>query len=154
MAIAYVSRVLDFDIDTVWEVLHDFHDLAAWVDRIRESVPENGEGPGAVGSIRRLTLTPDDHVTRERLVRYDAGARSYSYEFADEIRFPVRTYRGTVHVLPVTDTASTFIEWYGEYDADPGKYEEVGSTFRAIYTDFIGQLCGHLESLKVDDAVV
>jgi hypothetical protein len=145
MSLAYVSTVIDTDIDTVWSVLEDFHGLPAWVTRIRSSEPENGSGPGAVGSVRKLTLEPDGHGTRERLVRYDAPGRSYSYEFADEIPFPVSTYRGTVRVSPVTDAGTTFLEWYGEFDCEPVVLDDMTATFRAIYTEFIDNLRDHLQ---------
>jgi hypothetical protein len=114
MSIAYVSSTPDSDIDTVWSVLRDFHGMPAWLGRIRESTAEDGAGPGAVGSIRRLILEPDGRQVRERLVQYDAPGHRYSYEFVGESPYPVRFYRGTVHLLPITDRGATFVEWYGE----------------------------------------
>ena len=145
MSLAYVSSIIDADVDAVWSVLGDFHGLPAWIGRIRSSEPENGSGPGTVGSVRRLTLEPDGHSARERLVGYDAPGRRYSYEFADEIPFPVSTYRGTVHALPITDAGMTFLEWYGEFDCEQAVLDEVSSVFRAIYTEFIGDLKRHLK---------
>ncbi|OHV06967.1 SRPBCC family protein [Mycobacterium talmoniae] len=144
MTLAYVSTVIRADIDAVWSVLGDFHGLAAWVNRIRSNEPENGAGPGAVGSVRNLTLEPDGDTARERLVRYDAADRSYSYEFAGAIPFPASSYRGTVHVLPVTDANTTFLEWYGEFDCEPDVLDEIARTFCAIYSEFISDLRAYL----------
>ena len=148
MSIAYVSTVIDHDVDAVWSVLGDFHGIPAWIGRIRSNDPENGSGRGTVSSVRKLTLEPDGHQARERLVAYDGPGRRYSYEFADEIPFPVRTYRGTVHVLPITDAGTTFLEWYGEFDCEQAVLEEVSAIFRAIYTEFIEDLRKHLRSGK------
>jgi hypothetical protein len=146
MSLAYISTVIDADVHTVWSVLGDFHGLPAWMGRIRSNEPENGSGPGAVGSIRNLTLEPDGHSARERLVAYDASGRSYRYEFVDEIPFPVRTYRGTVHVLPITDTDTTFLEWYGEFDCDEAVLDQVTAAFGAIYSEFIADLRTYLRA--------
>ncbi|ORW20470.1 SRPBCC family protein [Mycobacterium palustre] len=145
MSLAYVSTIIESDVDTVWSVIGDFHGLPAWVTMVRSSTPENGAGPGAVGSVRNLTLEPGGGTARERLVRYDAPARSYSYDFAEEIPFPVSTYRGTIRVLPVTDSNTTFLEWYGEFDCEPAALETMTATFRAIYSQFIEDLRQHLK---------
>jgi carbon monoxide dehydrogenase subunit G len=144
VSLAYVSSTLDADLATVWSVLGDFHGMAAWIGRIERSEPEGGEGRGAVGSVRCLTLTGGMRA-RERLVHYDGPGHRYSYEFdGEDGPFPVASYRGTVHLLPVTETGATFIEWYGEYDCDTALVEQLRETFTGIYTEFIGDLCTHL----------
>lgn len=145
MSLAYVSCTIDADVDAVWAVLGDFHGLPRWIARIRASESENGSGPATVGSVRRLTLEPDGQTARERLIGYDAPGRRYSYEFADEIPFPVSTYRGTVHALPITETGTTFLEWYGEFDCEHNVLDEVTAVFQAIYTEFIGDLKRYLQ---------
>ncbi|GAA1268918.1 hypothetical protein GCM10009609_35030 [Pseudonocardia aurantiaca] len=147
MSIAYVSATLDDGIDTVWSVLHDFHGIDRWVERIRSSEPEDGAGPGAVGSTRRLTMEPDSRVVRERLVGYDAPDRRYSYEFAGEPPFPVRAFRGTVHLLPVTASGTTFVEWFAEFDCDAALIERLTTTFQRIYVGFLDDLRKHLIGL-------
>ena len=140
MSIAYVSGTIDADIKTVWSVLHDFYGIGRWVRRIRSAGPENGTGAAAVGSVRRLTMEPDGRGVRERLVRYDAPGRSYSYEFAEDQPFPVRAYRGTVHLLPITQAGITFAEWYGEFDCDAHAVDRLTGEFTRIYAEFLGDL--------------
>jgi hypothetical protein len=144
VSIAYVSATIEADIDTVWSVLHDFHGIAGWVGRIRSAEPEDGSGPAAVGSTRRLTMQPDGRVVRERLVHYDAPGHRYSYEFAGEQPFPVRAYRGTVHLLPVTLSGTTFVEWYGEFDCDAAVADRLTTAFTGIYAGFLDDLRAHL----------
>lgn len=150
MSRAYVSTVLDHGIDAVWAVLGDFHGLAGWIGRIRESAAEDGTGPGTVGSVRHLTLDPGGHRVRERLVAYDAADHRYSYEFADAIPYPVRAYRGTVHLLPVMlppaeRPESTFLEWFGEFDADADQVGPMTAAFTRVYTGFVEDLRTHLD---------
>ena len=145
MSLAYVSTTLDHDVETVWAVVGDFHGLPTWIGRIRSGEAEGGSGRGPVGSVRRLTLEPEGREARERLVRYDEPGRSYSYEFADAIPFPVGTYRGNVRVRPITDSGATFIEWYGEFDCDAAVLEQITGVFTAIYTEFLEDLRTHLK---------
>ena len=144
MSIAYVSATIDAGLDAVWSVLHDFHRIDTWAGRIRSAEPEDGTGPAAVGCTRRLTMEPDGRVVRERLVRYDAAGHRYSYEFAGDQPFPVRAYRGTVRLLPVTLSGTTFIEWYGEFDCDAALVDRLTGAFTGIYAEFIGDLRKHL----------
>jgi hypothetical protein len=144
VSIAYVSATIDAGIDAVWSVLRDFHGIGSWVGRIRSAEPGDGDGPAAVGSTRRLTMEPDGRVVRERLVRYDAAGHCYSYEFAGDQPFPVRAYRGTVRLLPVTLSGGTFIEWYGEFDCDAGVADRLTTAFTGIYAEFIDDLRKHL----------
>ncbi|WP_433359812.1 SRPBCC family protein [Streptosporangium sp. CA-115845] len=145
MSLAYVSTTIDAPIETVWSVVRDFHGMPSWVGRIRESVAEDGHGPAAVGSVRRLTLEPDGRQVQERLVSYDAPGHRYSYEFAGENPFPVRFYRGTVHLLPITEFTGTFVEWYGEFDADAALVESLCTRFTGLYREFLGDLRAHLD---------
>jgi hypothetical protein len=144
VTIAYTSATIDAGIDAVWTVLHDFHGIDKWVSRIRAAEPEDGNSPAAVGSTRRLTMEPGGRVVRERLVRYDAPGHCYSYEFAGDQPFPVRAYRGTVHLLPVTRSGTTFIEWYGEFDCDADVVARLTAAFTGIYAEFIDDLRRHL----------
>ena len=144
MNIAYASGTIDADIEAVWSVLYDFHGIDRWVRRIRTAEPEDGAGLAAVGSVRRLTMEPDGRVVRERLVHYDAPGHRYSYEFAGDQPFPVRVYRGTVHLLPITQSGTTFAEWYGEFDCDAHVVDHLTGVFTRIYAGFLDDLRKHL----------
>jgi Polyketide cyclase / dehydrase and lipid transport len=147
MSIAYFSTVIDASVDDAWSVLGDFHGIDRWVSRIRSAEPENGARPGAVGSVRRLTMEPDGRVVRERLVHYDACGRRYSYEFAGDQPYPVRAYRGTIHLLPVTDSGTTFAEWFGEFDCEAALADELTGQFTRIYAVFLDELRRHLAGI-------
>jgi hypothetical protein len=136
--------VLTEPVGAVWSVVADFHGIAKWVRRIRGSNCELGSGPGAVGTVRWLTLEPDGRQVGERLVRYDESARLYSYEFVEPKPFPVRAYRGTLRLLPVTATDSTFLQWYGDFDADAEDVERLTASFITTYTEFASDLADYL----------
>ncbi|HET6736291.1 SRPBCC family protein [Mycobacterium sp.] len=145
MNLAYVSATLDAPAAAVWSVIGDFHGMAEWVAMITSSVPESDEG---IGSVRRVTAD-DGLVLRERLVAYDDPGRRYSYEFADDpILFPVRSYRATLHLLPITESDQTFIEWYGEFDCADDQVEENRAMFTGLYSVFIADLRRHLKAVR------
>lgn len=89
-------------------------------------------------------MEPDGRVMRERLVHYDAPGHRYSYEFAGDQPFPVRAYRGTVHLLPITQSGTTFAEWYGEFDCDSHTVDHLTGVFTRIYAEFLDDLRKHL----------
>jgi len=148
MATAYTSTIFEHTEAHTWAVLRDFHGWARWVGRIRETVAEGGDGPGAVGSVRHVTLEPDGRQVAERLVRYDEAEHSFSYEFTGAIPFPVTSYRGTVRLRPVTDAGHTFLEWYGEFDCEPALTEQLRAAFTGLYTEFAGDLRKHLAAAE------
>ncbi|SFT65942.1 Polyketide cyclase / dehydrase and lipid transport [Actinopolyspora lacussalsi subsp. righensis] len=114
MAQSYSSALVQVPVDRVWRVFGDFAALADWHPAITAGEIEQGSSPFAVGAVRKLRLA-DGSTVRERLVAFDSFRRSYGYEML-EGPFPVRNYRATVRVAPVTDTGVTFAEWSACYD--------------------------------------
>lgn len=158
MSRAYTSWLLDHDLETVWAVVGDFHGISTFVERIASTEAEGGDGPGAVGSVRVVTLLPDNRTVRERLVSYDATTHTYAYEFDGVIPFPIQSYRGTVSLRPLTDGDRTVVEWYGDFDCAPELVEKMGDAFRSLYTEFVADLRAHLATARpgraaADDAV-
>jgi polyketide cyclase/dehydrase/lipid transport protein len=138
---AYVSTTLGAGLATSWAALGDFHHWPAWTPRLRTSVAEGGSG---VGSVRALTLEPDGRQVRERLVHHDPADHRFSYEFDGTVPYPVAAYRGTVRLLPITDAGTTFLEWSGDFDAEPGLVDDLRARFTAVYTAFAGDLRAYL----------
>ncbi|GAB2664407.1 SRPBCC family protein [Saccharopolyspora gloriosae] len=127
MARSYASAVVPATADAVWELVRDFNGLPRWHPAIKTSEVEGGASPAEVGAVRRLTLA-DGGVVRERLVALDDAARAYTYDIT-EGPFPVRSYRSTIRVLPITATGQAFVEWYSDYDADAGDEPNLDEVF-------------------------
>ena len=81
--------------------------------------------------MRRLTLGDGGSVA-ERLLTLDDAGRSYTYEFTDAGPFPVRSYRSTISVAPVTATGQAFVEWSAWFDADAGDEAQLTTTFADV----------------------
>lgn len=132
MARAYGSGVVHAPADEVWALVRDFDGLPAWHPAIKASEIEEGTNL-VVGAVRKLTLDGGGAV-RERLVTLDDADRSYTYEFTDAGPFPVRSYRSTIRVAPVTDTGGAFVEWRCWFDSDADQEEAMVGTFsRGVY---------------------
>lgn len=116
MARAYASGVVPAPVDEVWALVRDFDGLPAWHPAIEASEIEEGTNL-MVGAVRKLSLG-GGNVVRERLVAIDDVDRSYTYEFTDPGPFPVRSYRSTIRVAPVSDTGEAFVEWSSWFDTD------------------------------------
>jgi Polyketide cyclase / dehydrase and lipid transport len=122
----YASAVLPMSADLLWEYVRDFSNIAEWHPVIASAEMESGAGD-VVGSVRRLTGTGGE-TFRERLVALDDGARSCTYDLF-ESPFPIRFYRATLRVTPVTDGGQAFAEWWAWYDADARDEERLTDTF-------------------------
>jgi Polyketide cyclase / dehydrase and lipid transport len=116
VARAYASGVVPAPADEVWALVRDFDGLPEWHPAINASEIEEGTNL-VCGAVRKLTLDGGS-VVRERLVTLDDIDRTYTYEFTDPGPMPVRSYRSTIRVAPVTDTDASFIEWHAWFDSE------------------------------------
>ncbi len=144
MARSYASTTVEASADAVWQVVRDFDGLPQWHPGIATSSIEGGRPADAVGCVRYLTM-PDEAVVREQLVDLDDVARSYAYEIL-EGPFPVRKYRATVRVIPITADDTSFVEWYADYDADAADEAQLDKTFsRGVFGAGLKALRAHFE---------
>lgn len=127
MPVPYASAIIPAGADAVWQLLRPFDDLSDWHPDITVSELDNEMAATQIGAIRRLTLT-DGGTVRERLVAFDDTAQSYAYDFVTS-PFPVRSYRSTLRVAPVTATGQAFVEWWAVYDADAADEAQLTATF-------------------------
>ncbi|TCP56907.1 ribosome-associated toxin RatA of RatAB toxin-antitoxin module [Tamaricihabitans halophyticus] len=135
----YASGIVPADVDTVWQVVRDFNGLPTWHPGLTSSEIESGHGANEVGAVRKLT-TPDGGLIRERLVTLDDTDRSYTYDIL-ESPFPVRTYRSTIRLAPVTSTEETFVEWWCDFTSEEADEAELTKTFaRGVYRTGINAL--------------
>ncbi len=126
MATSYYSTVLDRRADEVWEMVRDFGHYA-WAGVSGQTVIEDGRSGDAVGAVRSV-CTAERHI-RQRLLAHSDIERSYSYEFAGSVPFPVQNYRATLRITPVIDGARAFVEWWATFDCAPQEIERWRSYF-------------------------
>lgn len=141
----YASAVINAPADEVWSFVRDFDNLNEWLPAVESSAIEGGQRADAVGCVRRLGLHGGG-VARERLLILDDVDHTYTYEFL-ESPFPVRSYRSTIRVAPVTEGGQTFVEWWAWYDADAKDEEEMTKTFAVgVYATGLSELRKRFEA--------
>ncbi|GAA4197805.1 SRPBCC family protein [Streptosporangium oxazolinicum] len=111
---AYASTVINASADEVWEYLRDFGNLAEWLPGITGCEIEDG-GDSRPGAVRRME--GPGGTFRERLLTLDDTSRSATYTIL-ESPLPVRDYRASYRVAPVTDSGRAFAEWSAVFGAD------------------------------------
>ncbi|MEJ2864478.1 SRPBCC family protein [Actinomycetospora flava] len=121
------SAVIPADADTVWRMIRDFGCLPTWHPSIAASELEGGALTDQVGTVRRLTLG-DGGTVRESLVALDDRERRLTYAIL-ESPFPVRDYRSTIRVHPVTSTGESFVAWSVLFDCDLDDAERLSALF-------------------------
>jgi hypothetical protein len=124
----------------LFAALADWGDWAPWAPILAGAELENG-GPGVVGSVRRIGPA-DAPFVRERLTGCDETGLSVTYAFDGPAPFAVRSYRGEVQLVPLTDRPATVVDWRGHFDAYGADEAEVASLLEGMYESFIDGLAG------------
>src|SRR3984957_16664149 len=122
MARAYYSTVFMQSADDLWSVIRDFNNYPVWVDGSGSSEIEDGKSGDAVGAVRNVLY--QGKRIRQVLVALSDIERSQTYAFCGEAPMPVRDYRATLRVVPVTDGARGFVEWSATFDCPPERLGE------------------------------
>ena len=139
------STVVPADADTVWPIVRDFDGLPRWHPAITASELEGGAHPDQVGAVRRLTLA-DGGAVRERLVALDDRERRLTYAILDS-PFPVRDYRSTIRVLPVTASGECVVTWSVLFDCDLDEADRLSTLFgRDVFGTGLSGLVSYFSS--------
>lgn len=128
MAKSYRSAVVPASADAVWAVVRNFDGLPGWHPGIASSELDSGASAAEVGCVRKLAVAGGGGTIREKLVDLDDTDRSYTYDIL-ESPFPIRYYRSTIRVAPVTGSGHAFVEWQSHWDADASDEQELHKTF-------------------------
>lgn len=116
MPSTYQSTVVSAPIEKVWDTVKDFHDFS-WAPDVIKKCESEGEKSGTEEGAKRI-LNDVFHETllvcdkKQHLIQYsiDDGPSPVSKDEVDN-------YIGTLHLLPVTEHNSTFVEWYSEWES-------------------------------------
>ncbi|MDT7561620.1 MAG: hypothetical protein QOG96_4987 [Pseudonocardiales bacterium] len=139
----YASGIVPASADQVWQLVKQFNGLPDWLPAVTASEIEDGGSGQEVGAVRRLTLGEMGQVA-EKLLTMDDDGRTYTYAFTDSGPFPVRSYKSTIRVAPLTTTGQTFVEWWAWFDSDAEHEEELMSTYsNGVYATGIEGLVKH-----------
>ncbi|KND28212.1 SRPBCC family protein [Streptomyces acidiscabies] len=139
MAQAYWSSVFTSSAGETWAVVRRFNGLPDWHPVIRASEIIGGGNGLTPGAVRVLTGV-DGSIYRERLVALDDADRKLTYEIV-EAPLPVRGYRSTLHVQPVSDTGGAFLSRHATFDPAEGTTaQEATAVLEAAYAPALAGL--------------
>ncbi|MEU4895745.1 SRPBCC family protein [Streptomyces sp. NPDC044780] len=149
----FASAVIPADADTVWHTLRDFGGLAAWQPAVARGVLRPDDAPDRIGGVRTL-LMADGGTVVETLVALDDGERSLTYDIVSS-PYPVRDYRATMRVLPLTATGEAFVGWSAVFDCAPSDADGLAESFRdVIFAAGLRALAEHLSPGRTADESV
>lgn len=109
----FTSSVINAPVDDVWVVTRDFDGFPLWHSAVSKSFIEGGDLPDKVGCIRNFTLVTGETV-RERLLTLCDRDKICRYALLDG-PLPMHDYVATFQLMPVIDSARTFITWQAEF---------------------------------------
>ncbi len=143
MACAYYSTVFTQSADEIWNVIRDFNNYPVWVDGSGESEIEHGKSGDAVGAVRNVLY--QGKRIRQTLLALSDIDRAQTYAFCGEAPMPVRDYRATLRVAPVTDGGRGFVEWSATFDCLPERQDEWVLFFADAFGRWLESLRRHLD---------
>lgn len=117
MGKCYNSTVVNAPRKKVWETIKDFHNLS-WAEPVITKVEVIGEKSGQEIGAKRLL----NDAFLETLVSVNEDDYTFTYSIDDGpeplSKESALNYFGTVHLYPVTDSNTTFVEWTSSYESD------------------------------------
>ena len=136
MSTCYNTTVINAPMDTVWEILSDFHDMT-WALGVVDKCQKVGKTAGdQVGA--QLVLNDELHQTLQMM---NPGAFMMSYSLDDGpdavSKDNVHGYVSTIRLKPITDGERTFLEWEAHWKNSQGG---VGAQMDPFYKDMIQAL--------------
>lgn len=125
MGIATVTHIFPIPVRVLWDLIGDFGNTGKWSGRPPEACIRDGEG---IGALRTLTLA-DGRAIVDRLEAQ--GEYYYSYSIVTS-PLPVRSYRATMSVAPLTDDSSV-LTWSGDIEPEGLSDAQAIAFFEDIY---------------------
>lgn len=132
MTLATVTHHFAIPAARLWQLIGDFGDTGKWSGRPPEACVQDGEG---IGALRTLHLA-DGRTIVDRLEAQ--GEYYYSYSIVTS-PLPVRSYRATMSVAPLTEESCTFT-WSGNIEPEGMTDEQAAAFFEGIYRSGIAMI--------------
>ncbi|MFT8990409.1 MAG: SRPBCC family protein [Gluconobacter albidus] len=109
------SSVIPASVSSVWRLIRDFGTIGRWLPGVKSCELEGEEHGDRVGTIRRVEMG-DVGLIREQLLALSDVDHAVTFSIV-ESALPIRNYRSTINLLPITASDGTFIQWRGQFEA-------------------------------------
>jgi hypothetical protein len=137
-----VRRETDLSAEQVWEEMRHFDRVLNWVPGGESSeIKVVGEG---VGAVRDIQLSTQGYV-QHRLVAYDEGNKTFSYELTAGKPIGMQDYRVVASIIPIDETSCTIL-WQGKMTADESLDEaQVGGALEVALGNMVTGMIARLK---------
>ncbi|MFT8809468.1 SRPBCC family protein [Gluconobacter sp.] len=141
------SSIIPASVSSVWGLIRDFGALGNWLPGVKSCVIEGADPGDRVGAIRRLEMG-DVGMIREQLLALSDVDHAVTFSII-ESALPIRNYRSTISLLPITKSDHTFIQWRGQFEASVEHAASMEARMPTeIYQPAFDRLAGILASLE------
>lgn len=132
------SIVINAPIEKVWEKIKDFHDFS-WAPNVVTKCEAIGNKSGTEVGAKRIL----NDVFHETLVGFNEEEHRFQYSIDDGpspvSKDNVKNYIADVHLIPITNSNTTFIEWASSWESASNS-EETTSFCNPIYAAILNDL--------------
>jgi hypothetical protein len=132
LAVVTLTHHFAVSAQKLWAMIGDFGDTGKWPGRPPEGCVQDGDG---IGALRTLYLA-DGRVIVDRLEAQ--GEYYYSYSIVKS-PLPVKSYRATMSVAPLTGESCTFT-WSENIEPAGMTDEEAVAFFEDVYRSGIAMM--------------
>jgi hypothetical protein len=132
MASVTVTKVINASAMSVWGIVSEWDGTHKWIPGVG---PVTVEGEG-VGSIRSADLDPAtgfEGRISERLVSWDEGLMTFSYQAIGDGPLPVENYVAVMRVEARTEGDSS-VTWSSTWEPIGRDEEEIREMFAGLYS--------------------
>ena len=140
----FESALFDASADKVWAVVRDFSSPERWSAEILSSAMENDAPPDQVGGIRVMKFDFGASA-RERLTGLSEIDRRLDYELLPPEELPFKDYRGTMQVIPITQTGQSVMSWASSFGVAEGDLEATAEGLASTYQSGMASLAAMLK---------
>jgi hypothetical protein len=126
MVSAKATVDINASADDVWELIGGFGSLPDWIPDMTQTKLAGG------GRLRYLSDRNGQSIV-EKLERYDASTRSYSYSIV-KAPFPVAGYLATLSVTPLAGSTGCRVEWSASFTPVGSSDREAQAIFQNIFS--------------------
>lgn len=148
-----VSKTIDMDVNTTWQIVDDFANTYTYHPLVEHSASLNGQTSG-LGASRQCTMYGGKSV-QEVITKHDADNMAYTVEVTDHGPFPLTHMVVNIQVKPV-DGGRSHVSFTGEFNP---KFGPVGwvmgkLVMRRQFESMLSQVIDGLEQYAKTGRVV
>lgn len=155
---SFMSTVVSFPAEAVWQEIRDFNAYPAYIDGVTESYLEDDMPGDKVGCVRRFVYLGD--VTRQKLTGHSDTEMWFSHTGMEALTWPSHqaggigpaVYQNRIELTPITDGGQTLLAWsldfWGASEADAAAWKDYFDRQIPVWATSLRNYMGSLPEFK------